>query len=208
MSADVDGSAEPDTRGDPAAARRRLSHAERREQILAAATVAFVRHGGFSATGLGDVATEAGITRMFLYRHFESKADLFQQALTRAAERLFEATTEDGALVEASFGRLLRWAAAEPAAFQLLFRYAPREARYREDVAELVSGMANAVQAQTAPAERADDPWSTWVARLANTVIIEGVMEWLDMGCPDPERATEQLGRVVDAVLAPFDGQP
>jgi len=48
-----------------------MPRAERREQILAAATVAFAR-GGFAGTGLADIATEAGVTRVILYRHFES----------------------------------------------------------------------------------------------------------------------------------------
>ncbi|MPZ27926.1 MAG: TetR family transcriptional regulator, partial [Micromonosporaceae bacterium] len=44
---------------------RRLGRAERREQILAAATAAFAR-GGYAATSLDDIATEAGITRVIL----------------------------------------------------------------------------------------------------------------------------------------------
>jgi len=32
---------------------------------------------GFTAIGLDDIATEAGVTRVLLYRHFDSKADVY-----------------------------------------------------------------------------------------------------------------------------------
>jgi AcrR family transcriptional regulator len=50
---------------------RRLRRAERREQILAAATRAFAR-AGFAATSLDDIAAAAGISRAILYRHFDA----------------------------------------------------------------------------------------------------------------------------------------
>jgi AcrR family transcriptional regulator len=54
---------------------RRLRRAERREQILAAATEAFAA-AGFAATSLDDVAAQAGVSRAILYRHFDSKNGL------------------------------------------------------------------------------------------------------------------------------------
>ena len=66
---------------------RRLPRAQRREQILAAATEAFARNG-FAATGLDEIAAEAGITRVILYRHFDSKTDLYQAVLDRMCARL------------------------------------------------------------------------------------------------------------------------
>ena len=51
---------------------RRLPRVQRREQILTAATKAFAR-SGFAATSLDDIAAEAAVTRVILYRHFYSK---------------------------------------------------------------------------------------------------------------------------------------
>jgi Bacterial regulatory proteins, tetR family len=59
--------------------------AERREQILLAATQAFAR-SGFAGTSLDDVAAEAGINKV--YRHFESKIDLYQTVLDRVQRLL------------------------------------------------------------------------------------------------------------------------
>ncbi|MEO5723835.1 MAG: helix-turn-helix domain-containing protein, partial [Ilumatobacteraceae bacterium] len=49
----------------------RLPRAQRREQIMVAAASAFVRTG-FDATSMDDVARAAGITRLIVYRIFES----------------------------------------------------------------------------------------------------------------------------------------
>ena len=49
--------AEPQGKGLPAAGRQRMRRAERREQILAAATKAFAR-AGFTDTSLDDVAAQ------------------------------------------------------------------------------------------------------------------------------------------------------
>src|SRR5215216_1363540 len=74
-----------------AAEGQRLGRAARREQILLAAARAFAR-AGFTATSLEDVAGEAGVTRAILYRHFDSKADLYRAVLDRAQRRLALAT--------------------------------------------------------------------------------------------------------------------
>src|SRR5262245_15608146 len=103
---------------------RRLPRAQRREQILAAATEAFAR-SGFAATGLDDIATEAGITRVLLYRHFESKTDLYQAVLNRMCARL-DAHVEEpvGGFSNASLDGLLAAAVESPAGFRLLFQHA------------------------------------------------------------------------------------
>ncbi|MER6969942.1 TetR family transcriptional regulator [Nocardioides sp. NPDC000445] len=45
---------------------------------------------GFAETSPGDVADEARGTRVVLYRHFDSKAELCRTILDRARERLAE----------------------------------------------------------------------------------------------------------------------
>src|SRR5260370_33828950 len=94
---------------------RRLPRAQRREQILVAATKAFARNG-FTATGLDDIAAEAGITRVILYRHFDSKTDLYQAALHRFCAVLSDHVAQPaGGVTDASIAGLLNVAIAEPA---------------------------------------------------------------------------------------------
>ena len=88
----------------------RLRRIERRDQILAAATRAFAR-GGFVVTGLDDIAAEAGISRVVLYRHFESKADLYRAVLERTRSRIADTVGPDNHTAE-SITALVRAAAA------------------------------------------------------------------------------------------------
>lgn len=56
--------------------KRRLRAPARRARIVAAALDAFAS-GGYGATGMGEVADRAGVTRAVLYDHFPSKKALF-----------------------------------------------------------------------------------------------------------------------------------
>jgi AcrR family transcriptional regulator len=59
-----------------ATAPARLRAADRREQILAVATVLFARQG-FNGTTTKEVAAKAGVTEALIFRHFPSKEDLY-----------------------------------------------------------------------------------------------------------------------------------
>ena len=58
---------------------------ETRRRILAAARVVFARDGFVDAT-LAEVAREAGLGKSSLYRHVESKAELFVETLVAQTE--------------------------------------------------------------------------------------------------------------------------
>src|ERR1700759_3317785 len=106
---------------------RRLPRVQRREQILTAATEAFARNG-FAATSLDDIAAEAGVTRVILYRHFDSKTELYQEVLHRSSPRLdAHVPPPAGGFADASIDGLLEAAAESPAGFRLLFQHARRE---------------------------------------------------------------------------------
>ena len=177
---------------------RRLARAERRQQILDAATRAFARTG-FAATSLDNIAAEAGISHVILYRHFASKADLYRAVLDRACTRLSETVGTDQ-FDEGTIPVLLRAAAVDPDAFRLLFRHAAREPEFRDVIDTMRS--ASTEIAQRNLAERIPDgPWRQWAARLLPTVTLEAVIAWLDIGQPDPDRAADHIGRAVEAVI-------
>lgn len=69
---------EPNTSG--AAARRRLTAADRRDQIVAAARQVFIANGR-DGSRTKDIARAAGINEALLYRHFESKESLYEAAM-------------------------------------------------------------------------------------------------------------------------------
>lgn len=68
-------------------ARRRLPVAERRGLIVEAAGRMFGERG-YDGTRLDDIAAAAGVTKPILYRHFDSKRDLYLQLLARHRDDL------------------------------------------------------------------------------------------------------------------------
>src|SRR5262249_48099601 len=60
--------------------RRLLPRAERRAALLHAAARVFAR-AGFAHTSLEEIAAAAGVTRLIIYRHFDSKEVLYRAVL-------------------------------------------------------------------------------------------------------------------------------
>jgi len=178
---------------------RRLPRSQRREQITAAATRAFARTG-FAATNLDDIAAEAGISRAILYRHFDSKTDLYQAVLDNACGRLVTATGA-GEFTEASIGGLLRAAADDPAGFRLLFHHAAREPEFRQAMDQFHTDMTTLAHKHLA-ATIPNPDWAAWAAQLVPTVAIAAVTAWLDAGQPDPDRAADRIGEAINGVIA------
>ena len=185
--------------GNPPSVRRRLlPRAERREQILDAATRAFVR-AGYSATSLEDVANEAGVDRVILYRHFASKADLYRSVLKRANARL-TAATGSPEFTDTSVSGFIRAAAEDPDGFRLLFRQAAREPEFQQEAAAQRRGM-TAVTRRALAGTIADPAWARWASNLVPTVAVEAVIAWLDAGQPDPTKTSRRIQRAIEGVI-------
>lgn len=183
---------------DSAPPERRLHRLERRDQLLTAATRAFARNG-FEATNLDEVAREAGISKVLLYRHFDSKADLYRAVLERSSARLTTRVGDDE-FTMASIGALLSAASEDPDGFRLLFHHAAREPEFRAEMDRLRSGsvaIARRELAKVIPGRA----WVRWAAQLAPTVAVDAVIAWLDAGQPDPDKAAERVGRVLAAIV-------
>lgn len=176
---------------------RRLPRAQRREQLLSAATEAFAR-SGFAGTSLDDIAAQAGITRVLLYRHFDSKTDLYQAVLDRMCTRLEEHVEEPvGAFTAASIDGMLAAAVESPAGFRLLFQHARREPEFCERVEKFRADITAAAYLQISQVI-ADRGLARWAAQLAPVVAIEAIAAWLDAEQPDPAGAA---GRIQQAVM-------
>jgi AcrR family transcriptional regulator len=169
-------------------------------QILDAATRAFAR-AGYAATSLDDVAAEAELTRAMLYRHFESKADLYQAVLDRACQRLGQATGESGDYDEHAIPALLGAAAADPDGFRLLFHHAAREPEFRDLIDSITAASAEIARRNLARRIPAG-PWLDWASRLVPPLTIEAVIAWLDADQPDPGQAAARIGQVIGGVIA------
>jgi AcrR family transcriptional regulator len=182
-----------------AASTRRLPRGERRQQIIAAATRAFAR-AGFAATSLDDIAAEAGVSRAILYRHFDTKTDLYRAVLDNACGRLITATGADQ-FTDESIPGLLRAAADDPAGFRLLFHHAAREPEFRQAMDQFHTGVTMVAHKHLA-ATIPNPAWAAWAAELVPTVAIAAVTAWLDAGQPDPDRAADLVRDAIDCVIA------
>lgn len=138
--------------------RRRLRGAERRRRIEAAAVVAFA-HRGYDATSLGEVASEAGVTRTVMYDHFPTKRALFSEVLASQHELMLTEiargiTSEGGPRdrVRATLASYLRFTREHPAARRLLLDPIPSGdpeldlvvRGYLDDRAGAISGLLSA----------------------------------------------------------------
>ncbi|MQA01992.1 MAG: TetR family transcriptional regulator [Streptosporangiales bacterium] len=189
MAADGTASAEPV---------RRMRRVERREQILGAATRAFARTG-FVHTSLDDVAAEAGITRVLLYRHFDSKADMYRAVLDRACRQLETAVDVDN-LGDDSLPALVRAAAADPDGFRLLFHHAAREPEFRGYIDALTTASTE-IAHRNLTGYLPAGPWLDWAARIVPRFAIEAVISWLDAGRPDPDHVAERIDHAIRGIM-------
>jgi AcrR family transcriptional regulator len=121
---------------------RRLPIAERRALIVEAAGRLFGEHG-YERTRLDEIAAAAGVTKPIVYRHFDSKRDLYLALLDRHREDLpgftaampAEGTTEER--LRAVLDGWLDYVEAHSYAWKMLFRDAgggPEIATRRREV--------------------------------------------------------------------------
>lgn len=173
-----------------APARRLLRREERRASILRGAAAAFARTG-FAATSVEEIAEACAVTKVIVYRHFDSKEELYrailQRVVDRQAEELVHQLEQPG---QPGLGArtLLTVAREDPAAFTLLWRHAPREPQFAAYAAELRSLAVGAVRDLMRLAS--DDPaFDAWSAEVVIGWLVESVLTWLEVG--DPARDEE-----------------
>lgn len=195
--------------GDPAVEeqpvrRRLLPRAERRAQILGAAAAAFAERG-YSDTSMDDVAARAGITKLIVYRHFGSKAELYQAVLDSVFNRLATEVTERiprllgrGAVPSA----LLVVAREQPDALRLLIVHSAREPEFAELVNRF-NAVAQSVAA-TVLEPTGDGEVDRWQARTLADFVIGGVLRWVEEG--DPARDDEVVERLAAGAARLADG--
>ncbi|MBI5104887.1 MAG: TetR/AcrR family transcriptional regulator [Solirubrobacterales bacterium] len=76
--------------------RRRLTAAERRQELLAAAMHVFGERG-YHGASIDDIASQAGVSKALIYEHFASKRELHDELLEEHAGELFRRFEESAA---------------------------------------------------------------------------------------------------------------
>jgi AcrR family transcriptional regulator len=176
--------------------RRLLRRDERRAQLIGAAATAFVR-AGYAATSLEDVAAEAGVTKVVIYRHFESKRDLYLAVLLDSRARIQDRLSESTADGTGAARQLAAAASENPDGFRLLYRHARHEPEFADVVAEISISTTEVTDARLRKVI-ADRGRRAWISALLPTVLVESVLTWLDAGQPV---SADELAAVVAPVI-------
>ena len=167
----------------------RLPRAARREQLVRCAAAVFVR-GGFEAASMDDVAREAGVTRLIVYRIFPSKEDLYRAVLDTVLDDMAEtflvppAPGDQDDHSRTVAGMLLAVARRHPDGFRLLWRHAAHEPAFQEVAALFKVGVTEYALELIAPLVT-DPKIRLWAAELLVAHMFEGICLWLDDGDPD-----------------------
>jgi AcrR family transcriptional regulator len=196
--------------------RRLLSTRERADSIRTAAAAVFARQG-FAATTVDQIAAEAGVSKLIVYRHFNSKQELYLAILDQVRDRLGQITKPrdpvDPADAQAAFRAAVAtltgtFAVARelPDAFRLLHRHAVHEPEFAGHVADLVDRSRQQIEGMLAHVP--DPVLRAWMARLVDRMVDEAFLEWLDVGDPDRdpemvERLAHLLGGMVGSLWRP-----
>lgn len=181
----------------------RLPRAQRREQIVRAAAAAFLSNG-FDKTSMEDIARAAGVTRLIVYRIFESKDALYLAVLTAVLDDLGASFTPSPRVRTPEHGgsvapTLLGVARRHPDGFRLLWRHTSNQVEFAELYSLFKAAATDYAATLLAPA-MADETMMRWAAESLVSTIYESICLWLDSG--DPSRDDTFLRLLGDGLRA------
>jgi AcrR family transcriptional regulator len=176
--------------------RRRLPAAQRRETLIAAASELFARRG-YDHASLDEVAERAGVTKVIVYRHFQSKKDLYLRLLARHRDQLLATLTEgmagQGSLEERVPAVAHAWFSyvqLTPFAWRMLFQDVTGDPQIRAFHARMRDTARSAIVALLTdePTLRLDPEMLDPVAELLRAAMTGLALWWLEH--PDVPRST------------------
>lgn len=173
--------------------RQLLNRSERQETILVGAARAFAERG-YAATSMEDVAAAAGITKLIVYRHFDSKEELYRAVLERVSQRLTEEFIAglQGPARRGGVGvrAMLVVAREDPPGFVLLWRHAVREPQFADYAAEHRERAVGAARLLLLPVLK-DPTLLAWASEATVAWLVDAVLTWLE--CGDAARDAEMV---------------
>jgi AcrR family transcriptional regulator len=165
-----------------------------------------------------DVASAAGVTKLIVYRHFESKEELYGAILDSESARLREAWKAAMALPQSqrhgsTVRSLLQVARDDPYGYRLLVFHAPRESQFEKQAFGYWEEAVAGVDELLGPHVR-EPVMRPWVVPSVMGYLLHSVLLWLDTGRPEDdevfvEQATAGLHAMVSSWTDLRDaGQP
>ena len=181
----------------------RMPRAARREQLVRAAAAAFLANG-YEKTSMDEVAKTAGVTRLIVYRIFESKEALYLAVIAAVLDDLAEQfepgpkpmPIEARASITAI---LLGIARRHPDGFRLLWRHTSNQPEFHE-LFMLFKGEATEYAVGLIKEISTNPLIVRWAAESVVSHLYESICLWLDNG--DPALDDEFLRMLADGVRA------
>lgn len=149
-----------------------------------------------------DVAAACEVSRLILYRNFDSKEDLYRTILERVFHRMgeeLEAGLHQRDLRGVGARTILKVAREDPDGFVLLWRHAAREPQFAEYAHDQREVAVTAVR-ELMSLDSGDETIDHWCAEAAFGWLIESALTWLEYG--EPSRDEEFVARATDALRA------
>jgi AcrR family transcriptional regulator len=160
---------------------------------------------------MDDVALACGVTKLIVYRHFESKEELYHQILQQVFEGLrqeLRIELADSSVTGLGPRTLLVVARRDPDAFTLPWRHAAREPRFSAYAAELRRIAVDVVRRLTA-IETGDPVFDAWRAESLFGWLIESTLTWLENGLPErDDEFVEQASMGLKSLRLQFTRSP
>lgn len=134
---------------DREATRKRLSPAERKQRLLAAAVEHFGERG-YGDASLREIAAAAGVTTPVLYDHFRSKAELYAAVAWQQADSLLARWSQpiegsDEEVFRGTIERIFAWIEANPQGSRILFADPPSDPFVAEAITAVLERAVGAV---------------------------------------------------------------
>jgi AcrR family transcriptional regulator len=148
---------------------------------------------------MDDVAAAAGVSRLIVYRHFDSKDELYDEVVAETAELLKKAfrnsTREHEGQV--AVGALLEVARLDPSGFKVLWQHAAREPQFaahadgfRTPTVEFVKRLLSRAGLTGTRLE--------WAAETTLSIAIDAVTHWVEL---EPQERDEEFMALMSASL-------
>ncbi|MDF7774799.1 helix-turn-helix domain containing protein [Sphingomonas sp. AOB5] len=157
---------------------------KRRVQLLRAAADVLEQRGLRQAT-MDQVATQAGVSKVILYRYFKSKDGLVDAVLEEVVEAILEADREEAAWWTDRIRRTLPVARAHAAAMKLLVRHAAHDPIFGVHLERLTAALVEAViERETeilGPEPSAPGP-AMIMAEAVTAFMLDSYVRWIEQG--------------------------
>ncbi len=153
-----------------------------------------------------DIAVAAGVTKLIVYRHFDSKEELYRAILEDVSGRLGDEVRsamerERPDRRHGIFGpAFLGVARHDPEGFRLLWKHSSREPRFARYSAEVRGASVDFARSRLR--KRVDGVLVEWAAPMSVDFLVEAVLNWLDHGDPgDDARFLDVVERSLLALV-------